>query len=52
MACTLPREKIRSAPHHTGADVGNVDNLTGDVDGVVAEMLVEGRHQRQLYRHG
>jgi hypothetical protein len=38
MACTLPREEIRSAPHHAGAYVRNVDNLTGDVDGVVAEM--------------
>src|ERR1700751_6096668 len=43
MACTLPREEIRSAPHHAGAYVRNVDNLTGDVDGVVAEMLAEGR---------
>jgi catechol 2,3-dioxygenase-like lactoylglutathione lyase family enzyme len=39
MACTLPRQEIRSAPHHAGADVGDVDNLTGDVDGVVAETL-------------
>jgi hypothetical protein len=46
-----PATLLVSAPHHTGAQSRNVDNLADDVDGVVTETLVEGRHQRHLYRH-
>lgn len=46
-----PATFLVSAPHHTRAQSRNVDNLADDVDGVVAETLVERCHQRHLYRY-